>query len=88
MIDPEIQELTLEEVAALNEENGDEIAEAKAVGRAAAKQSKAGGENNGENSEPVKEIPSKEKESVSWNLTTHGTRKFLQNISICRQEKN
>jgi len=61
MIDPEIQELTLEEVAALNEENSDGSSEAKAVGRAAAKQSKAGGENNGENSEPVKEIPSKEK---------------------------
>ena len=58
MIDPEIQELTLEEVVALNAE-GDEV---KAVGRAAAKQQqRSDGENSGENAETVKEIPSKEK---------------------------
>lgn len=61
MIDPEIQELTLDDVAALNEENGDDGDEVKAVGRAAAKQQKAEGENSGETAEAVKEIPSKEK---------------------------
>ena len=52
MIDPEIEELTLDDMAPSSEDDGD----VKAVGRAASKQPKE----EGENSEEVKEIPSKE----------------------------